>query len=1107
MAPRIEILQQQGDWITSLKQRVDTLESEVHTAQEELTQGHREIGVDHDAVAGEPEPVPRTIDTFRGPARTIRRAKARLKKAKEQLADLQEKDRLLTERLENEMDRHGATDLSQAIERLSELTALLRRRQGLSERMAEMENYLAEMEDQNAYLIENQALPLPALAGLGLLAIGGAVLATLWGLGHIHVLFGILGLVAIAAGIGVKIYVERSNARKLEGNQRQLSLLMSQIEQAREESAAIDVKLPPGEGAIDYQMEKAERQLAALEQLVPYETQRREIERQIVSAKEHLETLQRTLHAAMKRWRDLLQRARLPVDLTPVQVKDVLARYDEMGDLRRRKDQRQEELHQKKRELEQVSQRIDQLIAETGVSFPDAWGVLEKLRQLGERLSENENLLKQRETLREQARQIRRQGNKAKTLLAQQSRRRRERLVEFGVESTQELVARSERYSEYLQLVHQRQRVQQEIDAAIGGYCGEEVIARQLAPGRRDHLEKILEQTRRRIDAAKDRLRHTLQHQGQLAERLETLSRDRTSARKHLELGTLHEKLRNAKSQWQQRAVACRILEDIRQHYERDRQPETLQEASAFFRRLTRDGYRRVWTPMGENSLYVDDPQGNTFDVQWLSRGTREQLFVALRLALAASFARRGALLPVVMDDVLVNFDMARAASAAAVLRQFAASGRQVLLFTCHRHVCRIFEMLEVPVHTLPSPKPAKRSLASAPAPKKEEDEVDNHSEAPPSNKEEIPVEQTTDHEPIEDEEDLPYESEEERREEEYEEENLEDEAPLEPEEESEPEEETPLAEKSSETVVLRLDPPTAEDKMEMEERPPLAPPTPTPLAADEDSTDSFEEQEPYLPFENDESYPSTAFVSRVENAIGFFNGEEYFDDYLLHDSAEETENAEPEYRNSETERFPREVGETSNTDELTEILEESPADPSEEEAAGEMVEEKMSDETEIDPDSEMDLFSEDIASQTINDDLNDESAETTTVENIEPEETTEGTAEFLPSETEPEKDPPSSFEEPLFPEEDASREWDDYDQAEDWQEEEAESPDETPEALGEEEAAFEVEDESDEEWYEDDEDEDEEGHVDEPPWDEDIEEFDDYEEYDDEEWEEEEDE
>ncbi len=68
---------------------------------------------------------------------------------------------------------------------------------------------------------------------------------------------------------------------------------------------------------------------------------------------------------------------------------------------------------------------------------------------------------------------------------------------------------------------------------------------------------------------------------------------------------------------------------------------------------------------------------------------------MSLRLALASSYARRGAPLPLVLDDVLVNFDADRAKAAAAVLRDFAAAGHQLLVFTCHEHILEAVQVVE----------------------------------------------------------------------------------------------------------------------------------------------------------------------------------------------------------------------------------------------------------------------------------------------------------------------------------------------------------------------------------------------------------------------------
>ncbi len=73
----------------------------------------------------------------------------------------------------------------------------------------------------------------------------------------------------------------------------------------------------------------------------------------------------------------------------------------------------------------------------------------------------------------------------------------------------------------------------------------------------------------------------------------------------------------------------------------------------------------------------------------YLSRGTQEQLYLAVRLGLIDHFAKQSGKLPLVMDDVLVNADPERAAELASILAE-AASRHQIIYLTCHPHTAAL---------------------------------------------------------------------------------------------------------------------------------------------------------------------------------------------------------------------------------------------------------------------------------------------------------------------------------------------------------------------------------------------------------------------------------
>lgn len=67
----------------------------------------------------------------------------------------------------------------------------------------------------------------------------------------------------------------------------------------------------------------------------------------------------------------------------------------------------------------------------------------------------------------------------------------------------------------------------------------------------------------------------------------------------------------------------------------------------------------------------------------FLSRGTADQLYLALRLALCDMLLGGEDPCPIVLDDALINFDDARMGYALDYLAEI-AQHRQILLFSCH---------------------------------------------------------------------------------------------------------------------------------------------------------------------------------------------------------------------------------------------------------------------------------------------------------------------------------------------------------------------------------------------------------------------------------------
>jgi hypothetical protein len=188
-----------------------------------------------------------------------------------------------------------------------------------------------------------------------------------------------------------------------------------------------------------------------------------------------------------------------------------------------------------------------------------------------------------------------------------------------------------------------------------------------------------------------------------MVEQQRTAASDQSLAVKQIELDVVEQQITKAVAAWRERAAVSMFLERIREEYEQNRQPETLREASSYMSQLTGGKYTRIWTPLAHDILFVDTAEGQPLSVQVLSRGTREQLFVSLRLALVSAYGRRGIHLPMILDDVFVNFDAGRTRTACSVLRDFAKQGHQLLVFTCHEHVWQMFKEIKVDCRRIPN--------------------------------------------------------------------------------------------------------------------------------------------------------------------------------------------------------------------------------------------------------------------------------------------------------------------------------------------------------------------------------------------------------------------
>lgn len=137
--------------------------------------------------------------------------------------------------------------------------------------------------------------------------------------------------------------------------------------------------------------------------------------------------------------------------------------------------------------------------------------------------------------------------------------------------------------------------------------------------------------------------------------------------------------------------IARLILEEQIEIYQRNNQTPVLRRASELFKKMTLgsfSGLRDEIDEKGKPILLGVRPDKTEVGVDGMSEGTRDQLFLALRLSTIELQGEQQERLPFVVDDILVGFDDERSKACLEVLAEF-AQNFQVLVFTHHSMVAQ----------------------------------------------------------------------------------------------------------------------------------------------------------------------------------------------------------------------------------------------------------------------------------------------------------------------------------------------------------------------------------------------------------------------------------
>ena len=179
-------------------------------------------------------------------------------------------------------------------------------------------------------------------------------------------------------------------------------------------------------------------------------------------------------------------------------------------------------------------------------------------------------------------------------------------------------------------------------------------------------------------------------------DRLSELSRAVEGNQRQLQLESSRAVLRDVIDRYAPLAIALHRIERAKKRFETEMRPQLLDDVSELLEKLTDGQHVRVGREVEVNQLYVEAAGGQRVrKPSELSTGTRQLLYLAIRLAYIRNHVRDRRPVPVLLDDVLVHLDDERAERVLKVLHEL-SEHVQIVLLSCHGRLLQHAKSLSI---------------------------------------------------------------------------------------------------------------------------------------------------------------------------------------------------------------------------------------------------------------------------------------------------------------------------------------------------------------------------------------------------------------------------
>jgi len=464
----------------------------------------------------------------------------------------------------------------------------------------------------------------------------------------------------------------------------QLQLLKQQLQSLRKDSpdtGLLEAMLLESEEVVD-ELEKISRQRETLDKEI------KALERDQGSVRAECQAVSSELDDWKVQWKEVVEGVGLEGDALPSEAADVI---DKLRDLFAKQSDA-EKLHIRiqaiDEDAETFSGQVGTVVANVAPEFVKLLAE-EAAMRLSTFLSESRTGQSRRQQIEEQLQQAQQDIQDSEATIQTMTERLGTLCAEAKRDSHAELDEAEHRSATYLRLKAEVDNVEKEIlDTGEGATLVELEVEAEGVDS--DALPAQVEALTQKIKEELEPRQTTLaEAKGRQAKELELMDGGDEAAVLADQSQSVLASIRSNAERFVRLKLAARILRDEIERYRKANQGPLVKRASECFAVLTRGSFEDLRADFNEKDepvLAGIRPSGERVHVEGMSNGTRDQLYLALRLASLEKYMESSEPMPFIVDDILVDFDDERSEAALSALAELAHK-TQVILFTHHSRV------------------------------------------------------------------------------------------------------------------------------------------------------------------------------------------------------------------------------------------------------------------------------------------------------------------------------------------------------------------------------------------------------------------------------------